>query len=158
METMERKKPRPRRSFSSRVGFPPCPASGRFGPSCLHHMSGEEATTRERPQKRCATATQALRRRHGATRGPGRGGRGRRGFADGPRGWPRRMGAPVRILFESRPLFRALAGARNRAVVEGLSPEHRRGFLTDISHLIESKYNGEASRNRVYEVVVARRV
>lgn len=44
------------------------------------------------------------------------------------------------------------------SLVLSLSPEHRRGFLADISHLIESKYNGEASRNRVYEVVVAHRV
>ena len=34
------------------------------------------------------------------------------------------------------------------SLVLSLSPEHRQGFLADISHLIESKYNGEASRNR----------
>jgi SAM-dependent methyltransferase len=44
------------------------------------------------------------------------------------------------------------------SLVLSLSPEDRQGFLADISHLIESKYNGEASRNRVYEVVVAQRV
>lgn len=40
------------------------------------------------------------------------------------------------------------------SLVLSLSPEHRRGFLADISHLIESKYNGEASRNRVYSDLV----
>jgi SAM-dependent methyltransferase len=44
------------------------------------------------------------------------------------------------------------------SLVLSLSPKPRQGFLDDIAHLIESKYNGEASRNRVYEVVVAQRV
>ena len=44
------------------------------------------------------------------------------------------------------------------SLVLSLSPKRRQGFLDDIAHLIESKNNGEASRNRVYEVVVAQRV
>ena len=44
------------------------------------------------------------------------------------------------------------------SLVLSLSPKPRQGFLDDIAHLIESKYNGEASRNRVYEVVMAQRV
>jgi SAM-dependent methyltransferase len=44
------------------------------------------------------------------------------------------------------------------SLVLSLSPELRQGFLDDIAHLIESRYDGEASRNRVYEVVVAQRV
>jgi SAM-dependent methyltransferase len=43
------------------------------------------------------------------------------------------------------------------SLVLSLSPEYRRGFLADIEHLIDAKYEGEASRNRVYEVIVARR-
>jgi len=43
------------------------------------------------------------------------------------------------------------------SLVLSLSPKLRQRFLNDIAHLIESKYNGEASRNRVYEVVVAQR-
>lgn len=44
------------------------------------------------------------------------------------------------------------------SLVLSLSPKQRQGFLDDMTYLIESKYNGEASRNRVYEVIVAQRV
>jgi len=43
------------------------------------------------------------------------------------------------------------------SLVNSLDEESRRGFLLDIEHLIESKYNGEVTRNYVYEVIVAQR-
>jgi SAM-dependent methyltransferase len=43
------------------------------------------------------------------------------------------------------------------SLVLSLRLEDRQGFLADMEHLIESKYDGKASRNRVYEVIVARR-
>lgn len=47
---------------------------------------------------------------------------------------------------------------RTDSLVNTLEPGARQGFLDDIAHLIESKYDGEVSRNFVYEVVVARRL
>jgi hypothetical protein len=41
--------------------------------------------------------------------------------------------------------------------VNSLDEASRRGFLLDIERLIESKYNGEVTRNYVYEVIVAER-
>lgn len=43
------------------------------------------------------------------------------------------------------------------SLVLTLEPAARNGFLADIGHLIESKYNGEVTRNFVYEVIAARR-
>src|SRR5581483_9165662 len=43
------------------------------------------------------------------------------------------------------------------SLVNSLNDESRRGFLQDIEHLIESKYNGEVVRNFVYEIIVAQR-
>jgi len=43
------------------------------------------------------------------------------------------------------------------SLVNSLDDESRRGFLHDIHHLIESKYNGEVVRNWVYEVIVSQR-
>jgi hypothetical protein len=43
------------------------------------------------------------------------------------------------------------------SLVNSLNDKSRRGFLLDIEHLIESKYNGEVVRNYVYEVIVAQR-
>lgn len=43
------------------------------------------------------------------------------------------------------------------SLINSLNDESRRGFLQDISHLIEAKYNGEVVRNFVYEIIVAQR-
>lgn len=43
------------------------------------------------------------------------------------------------------------------SLVNSLNDQERAGFLQDIERLIESKYNGQAVRNFVYEVIVAQR-
>jgi len=43
------------------------------------------------------------------------------------------------------------------SLVLSLDDQSRRGFLRDIARLIDSKYNGAAARNFVYEVIVAQR-
>jgi SAM-dependent methyltransferase len=44
---------------------------------------------------------------------------------------------------------------RTDSLVASLHDESRRGFLTDVEALIETKYNGSVDRNFVYEVVAA---
>ncbi|HEU5383836.1 MAG TPA: class I SAM-dependent methyltransferase [Ktedonobacteraceae bacterium] len=46
---------------------------------------------------------------------------------------------------------------RTDSLVNSLNDQERVGFLQDIEHLIELKYNGEVVRNYVYEVIVAQR-
>ena len=41
------------------------------------------------------------------------------------------------------------------SLVNTLDDESKRGFLLDIERLVESRYNGEVSRNYVYEIVTA---
>ncbi|HET8845594.1 MAG TPA: class I SAM-dependent methyltransferase [Ktedonobacteraceae bacterium] len=43
------------------------------------------------------------------------------------------------------------------SLVNSLNDQSRRGFLQDINHLIEAKYNGKVVRNFVYEVIVAQK-
>jgi SAM-dependent methyltransferase len=46
---------------------------------------------------------------------------------------------------------------RTDSLVNSLDAQSGRGFLADIEHLIDTKYDGEVVRNFVYEVVFARR-
>jgi len=43
------------------------------------------------------------------------------------------------------------------SLVNSLDDQSRRGFLQDIEHLIEAKYNGQVVRNYVYAIIVAQR-
>jgi len=43
------------------------------------------------------------------------------------------------------------------SLVNTLDDEAKRGFLSDMQQLIESRYDGNVSRNYVYEVITATR-
>jgi len=46
---------------------------------------------------------------------------------------------------------------RTDSLVSSLGDDARQGFLTDIGHLVETKYRGIVSRNWLYEIITTQK-